>query len=241
MIMTSPAQRHFARVRAAQAAAQREPGQSLAGASQYELMLAKLATDKRRLKSVQSIARKIEVKREVLPEYADYVAGALQGGRGAQDDVLTTVMIWRIDAGDYAGALDIARYALRHDLKLPDQYERSVAATIAEEFADAALAALRDGGSFDAAQLNEVRELTESTDMHDQIRAKLHKALGLAAMQAIGDESLGDVHDWARAAQAVQNFKTALQLDERAGVKQTITRLERLLGEADARRNAART
>lgn len=239
--MTSPAQRHFARVRAAQAAAHSEPGQSLAGASHYELMLAKLATDKRRLKSVHSIARKIEVKREVLPEYVDYVAGALEGGRGAQDDVLTTVMIWRIDAGDYAGALDIARYALRYGLKLPDQYERSAAAAIAEEFADAALAALRDGGSFDVSQLDEVRELTESTDMHDQIRAKLHKALGQACMKAIDDENLDDIEDWTRATLAVQHFKAALQFDERAGVKQNITRLEKLLGDAQARRDAART
>lgn len=239
--MKSPAQRHFERVRAEQAAASREPGQSLAGASQYELMLAKLSTDKRRLKSIHSIARKIEVKREVLPDYADYIAGALEGGRGGQDDVLMTIMIWRVDTGDYDGALDIARYALQHGLTLPEQYERSTAAAIAEEFADAALAAMRDGGSFDANQLNEVRELTASTDMHDQIRAKLHKALGQACMKAIGDESLDDVHDWARAAQAVQNFKTALQLDERAGVKQTITRLERLLGDAEKRRKASRT
>lgn len=239
--MTSPARRHFEQARAAKEAAYAEPGKPLAGASHYELMLVKLAADRRRLKAVQSVARKVEVKREVLPEYASYVAGALEGGRGAQDDVLMTVMIWRVDAGDYAGALEIARYALRHGLTLPDHYERSAAAAIAEEFADAALAAFRDGGTFDADQLNEVRELTEPTDMHDQIRAKLYKALGLAAMNLIGDDQLDDAHDWARAAQAVQNLQTSLRLDARAGVKQTITRLERLLSDADGRRTAART
>jgi hypothetical protein len=238
--MTSPARRHYEQVRAAKDAARTEPGKLPAGASHYELMLVKLTADRRRLKAVQSVARKIEVKREVLPEYANYVAGTLEGGRGGQDDVLMTVLIWRIDAGDYAGALDIARYALRHGLTLPDHYERSAAAAIAEEFADAALAALRDGGTFDAEQLNEVRELTEATDMHDPIRAKLHKALGLAAMQLIRDDQLDDAHDWARAAQAVQNLQTSLRLDARAGVKQTIARLEKMLGEADGRRSAAR-
>lgn len=238
--MTSPARRHQARIRAERAAASAAPGESLAGASHYELMLAKLLTDIRRLHAIQSVARKIDVKREVLPEYADYVTGSLKGGRGAQDEVLTTVMIWRIDAGDYGGALEIARYALQHGLSLPARYDRSTAAVLAEQFADAALTALRDGGTFDADQLNEVRELTEGTDMHDQIRAKLHKALGLAAMKLIRDEQLDDAHDWARAAQAAQNLQTALQLDARAGVKQNIARLEKMLSDADGRR-AART
>ncbi|WP_322029568.1 phage terminase small subunit [Paraburkholderia sp. J76] len=241
MTMSTPARRHQARVRAEQAAASAAPGRSLAGASHYELMLAKLAADRRRLKALQSVARKIEVKREVLPEYADYVSGALKGGRGAQDDVLTTVMIWRVDAGDYAGALDIARYALQHGLTLPAHYERAAPAAIAEEFADAALIAIADGGTFDVDQLNEVRELTESADMHDQIRSKLYKALGLAAMKLIGDDQLDEMHDWGRAAQALQNLQTALQLNARAGVKQNIARLEKMLSDADGRRKAART
>ncbi|MFP3248455.1 MAG: phage terminase small subunit, partial [Paraburkholderia sp.] len=163
--MKSPAQRHYERVSAEQAAASAAPGGSLAGASVYELMLAKLASDRRRLKSIQSIERKIEVKRaELLPEYVDYVAGALAGGRGAQDDVLTTVMIWRVDAGDFAGALDIARYALAHRMTLTDQYVRQLATAIAEEFADAALAEIRKGATFDGAQLDEIAQLTASAD-----------------------------------------------------------------------------
>jgi tetratricopeptide (TPR) repeat protein len=219
-MMKSPAQRHYERVSAELAAASAAPGESLAGASAYELMLAKLATDRRRLKAIQSIERKIDVKRaELLPEYVDYVAGALSGGRGAQDDVLTTVMIWRVDAGDFAGALDIARYALAHRMTLPDQYDRPLATAIAEEFAQAALAAFKLGSAFDAGQLAEVMALTESADMHDQVRAKLHKALGKALQQS--DK-----------AAALDHLRRALQLDERAGVKQDIARLETELSDA---------
>ncbi|MFM0699518.1 phage terminase small subunit [Paraburkholderia sediminicola] len=218
--MKSPAQRHYERVSAELAAASAAPGESLAGASAYELMLAKLATDRRRLKAIQSIERKIDVKRaELLPEYVDYVAGALSGGRGAQDDVLTTVMIWRVDTGDFAGALDIARYALAHHMTLPDQYDRPLATAIAEEFAQAALAAFKLGDTFDAGQLAEVMALTESADMHDQVRAKLHKALGKALEET--DRSA-----------ALDHLRRALQLDERAGVKQDIARLETELSDA---------
>lgn len=225
--MKSPAQRHYERVSAELAAASAAPGGSLAGASAYELMLAKLATDRRRLKAIQSIERKIDVKRaELLPEYVDYVAGALSGGRGAQDDVLTTVMIWRVDAGDFAGALDIARYALAHRMTLPDQYDRPLATAIAEEFAQAALAAFKLGDTFDAGQLAEVMTLTGSADMHDQVRAKLHKALGKALQESDRTASL-------------DHLRRALQLDERAGVKQDIARLETELGNA-AGSNAGR-
>lgn len=218
--MRSPAQRHYERVSAELAAASAAPGESLAGASAYELMLAKLATDRRRLKAIQSIERKIDVKRaELLPEYVDYVAGALSGGRGAQDDVLTTVMIWRIDTGDFAGALDIARYALAHRMTLPDQYDRPLATAIAEEFAQAALTAFKLGDAFDADQLAEVMTLTGSADMHDQVRAKLHKALGKALQET--DRT-----------SALDHLRRALQLDERAGVKQDIARLETEPGDA---------
>ncbi len=229
--MKSPAQRHYERVSAEQAAASVAPGESLAGASAYELMLAKLASDRRRLKSIASIERKIDVKRaELLPEYVDYVAGALAGGRGAQDDVLTTVMIWRVDAGDFAGALDIARYAITHRMTLPDQYDRPLATAIAEEFAEAALAAFKKGGTLtgmSSAQLDEIAQLTGSADMHDQVRAKLHKALGYVAEQT-GDGKA-----------ALEHLRRALELDSRAGVKQDIARLEKA-GIADGG-NAGRT
>lgn len=216
--MTSPAQRHFQRVSAQLAAASAGQGEALTG-SAYDLMLAKLATDRRRLKDIHSVQRKIEVKRaELLPGYTEYVAGALAGGRGAQDDVLTTVMIWRIDAGDFAGALDIARYAVAHRMTLPDQYDRPLATAIAEEFAEAALASFRsgeDGADVAGAQLAEIEQLTAAHDMHDQVRAKLHKAIGYTA-ERDGDR-----------ASALGYLRRALELDPRAGVKQDIGRLEK--------------
>ncbi|NRO99458.1 terminase [Paraburkholderia sp. NMBU_R16] len=220
MTIDTPARAHYARVTAARAAAAASPGQTMAGATPYELMLAKLASDRRALKSVQSIARKIELKRKLLPEYADYVSGVLGGGRGAQDDVLVTVMVWRIDAGDFDGALDIASYALSHGLALPDQFERSLASLVAEQFADAALSAFMEGGSFDAVSLERVDELTRDADMHDQVRAKLYKALGYA--QQVTDPP-----------RALEYLRRALSLNDRVGVKKDIDRLSKLVETVD--------
>lgn len=215
--MKTPAQRHFERV-AARTSAAADPATIPAGASRYELMLGKLATDRRRLKSVQSIERKVAIKAEVLPEYSDYVAGVLEGGRGAQDDVLTTVMVWRIDVGDFAGALAIATYCLQHRLTLPDQYERTLATVIAEEFAEAALIALKATHQFDVEQLHQVEALTGQHDMPDQVRAKLYKAIGYALE--------------ADPAKALPQLRRALELYDRIGVKKDIERLEKALAAA---------
>ena len=225
--MVSPARAHFQRVTASLTAASAPHGGSLAGASRYELMLAKLATDRARLHIVKSNERKAAVKRELLPEYEDYVTGSLEGGRGAQDDVLTTIMLWRIDAGDYTGALPIAEYALTHRLTLPDEFSRSTATVVAEEFAEQAIIALRAGQPFDVEQLKHVADLTEPHDMPDQVRAKLYKAIGLTV------QDKPDV--------ALLYLNRALKLHDRSGVKQDIDRLQKQLGHSAAGSDASGT
>lgn len=219
----TPARRHFQRLSAAVAAAAAEPGAPV-NASAYELMLAKLAEDRRRLKQVQSLERKIEIKRTLLPEYAPWVAGVLQAGRGGQDAVLMTVMVWRMDVGDFDGALEIARYALRFDLALPDQYKRDLATLVAEEIAEQALSALATGGSFEHRVLEAAQELTTERDMPDEVRAKLHKALGLTLVPELEEHS-----DASRVEAALEHHRRALQLHERVGVKKEIERLERFI------------
>jgi len=219
---TSPARRHFQKVTAAQAAGATPEGQVQTG-DQYELHAAALYEARRTLKGIKSVKAKIEKKRELLPEFDSYVAGVLEAGKGAQDDVLMTVLVWRIDIGDMEGALDIAEYAMKHDLQTPDRYERDTASLIAEEIADQALRMLAEEGA-DAPALVEILQradaITAEHDMHDEIRAKLHKATGYAQRDA---GSLAD---------ALENLNAALSLNERVGVKKDIEKLERELKNA---------
>lgn len=223
----SLARRHFRRVAAAQAAADTDPGQPV-NANAYELVLLKLAEDQRKLRSQQSIERRIEMKRTMLPEYAPWVDGVLKTGRGGQDAVLMTVMIWRIDVGDYAGALQIAGYALPNNLAMPDQYHRDAATAVAEEIADRALAGAGTGESFDLAVLLETELLTRNRDMPDQVRAKLHKALGNSGADVAGDTPY-DADRYRAAETALTHYRRAIQLHDRVGVKKDIERLERHL------------
>ncbi|WP_413742289.1 terminase endonuclease subunit [Sodalis sp. RH15] len=213
--MISPARRHVLRQNAIEAA--QRVDDPLRHATGYELMLLKLNEDRRKLKQVRSQERKAELKRQMLPDYVPWVAGVLEHGRGAQDAILMTVMIWRLDAGDIPGALDIARYALRYKLVTPETFTRPTPYLLAEDVAEAAIRAHTAGEPVNADHLLMTLELTDSEDMPDQVRAKLHKIIGYV------------LRDEGRSERALDHLKRALQLHSRCGVIKDIERLERLM------------
>lgn len=55
--------------------------------------------------------KKAQIKVELLPKYTARADGVLAAGGAQQDDVLMFLMVWRIDAGDFAGGLQIAAHA----------------------------------------------------------------------------------------------------------------------------------
>ncbi|MEI9696212.1 phage terminase small subunit, partial [Atlantibacter hermannii] len=114
----------------------------------------------------------------------------------------------------------IARHALKHGWVMPQRFNRTTATAVAEEFADAAMRAFADGGTFNAALLTQALALVESHDMPDQSRARLHKALGYA------------LRDNDQAVAALNHLKRALQLDNNSGVKTDIKQLESRLRKA---------
>ncbi|PBO43328.1 phage terminase small subunit, partial [Escherichia coli] len=128
-----------------------------------------------------------------------------------------TVMLWRLDTGDIAGALEIARYALKYGLTMPGKHRRTPPYMFTEEVALAAMRAHAAGESVDTRLLTDTLELTATADMPDEVRAKLHKITGLFLRDA------GD------AAGALAHLQRATQLDCQAGVKKEIERLEREL------------
>ena len=221
MTILSPARRHFIR-KQAEANAKTVDSNNQPVGNAYELMKAALIEHRRQLHDIQSIERKIEFKREILPEYTAYLGGVLAADAGANDDVLTTVLVWYFDIGDLTNGLHLAHYAIKHNLTMPDQYKRSVPAIAAEESATAAMIAL--GGLVEEENTEQLKqnyqllqgalELTEAHDMHDQIKAKLNKALGSYA------EALGELEA------ALGYYERALELNANVGVKKNIQQIK---------------
>ncbi|WP_294257229.1 phage terminase small subunit [uncultured Sphingomonas sp.] len=207
---------------------------SLGEGPDAQIML-RLMHDMRRLKAIQSIEKKIEAKRDMLPAYKDWVmarlAAAAEAGKAVADEVIPTIMVWLIDVGEYRGAIKLADYMLRHDLPMPARYQRTTAALVAEEIATAAIKAQSAGTRFDLGILTDVEILTADADMHDQIRAKLYKAIGQET--ALAAEALLSADNQRPAfGKALEALRRAHQLDERAGVKGNIKKLEKLLDAA---------
>ncbi|MGY3307549.1 hypothetical protein ACVW06_000574 [Pantoea ananatis] len=210
--MTNPFRAHTRFIQGQEAARTGGNGRHAKG---YDLMLLQLNEDRRRLKGIQSTVTKAQVKIEVLPKYAAWAEGVLSVDGAQQDDVIMYVMLWRIDAGDYAGALTIGRHALKHGWVMPVG-KRNTATVLAEEMADAAKGAMLAGTPFDADLLLQTLDAVDGEDMPDQSRARLHKSIGWVQTES-------------NPVSALNHLKHALQLDEKCGVKKDIEQLERKL------------
>ncbi|WP_072281620.1 phage terminase small subunit [Rappaport israeli] len=213
----TPAQRHKQREEARAANARASESDNELSGGHYELMLNQLAQQKRALKAIKSMSKRIEAKAELLPEWSGYIEGTLSEDAGVQDQIIGQLLVWSIDVGDFAQALSIGAYMLKHDLALPEQFERETEEVLAEEMAEAWIKS--DTPTLTLEQLQTVEALTSKYDMHDEIRAKLYRALGEAEHNAGND------------ATALEWLRQALALNERVGCKPLFSKLEKQLSE----------
>lgn len=196
----------------------------------------RLRHDAQRLKQIKATSAKILAKRDMLPEYRAWCDGLLEAGRmtvgnqlGATDaeDVLPTIMVWSIDVGDWARALELAEHVLRFHIELPTRFRRDAATLLVEEFAEAAMRDQALDKRFPLDLLYRVEELTAGIDMHDEVQAKLQKAIGVELVHAAGDAEA----DLARPTitDAITRLERAQSLHDRSGVKTHIRGLRKAL------------
>lgn len=111
----------------------------------------------------------------------------------------------------------MASYVIRHGLSTPDRYERTAATMIAEEVADTAIKQQETGAGPSLPLLNRYLALLADCDIFDQVRAKLHKAVGRACL-ADGLKQ-----------QAAEHYRRAIELHDKVGIKKELEVLEREL------------
>ncbi|KAF1021901.1 MAG: hypothetical protein GAK30_01590 [Paracidovorax wautersii] len=253
----SPAQRHRHRILQEKAQAATPYGAELTG-SGYDLMRTALARHKNLLTQIQSHERRAEIKAQFLPDYLDWIDTAIAKGNGAQDQVLTTVMVWCFDAGAYALGLRIAAYVIANNMAMADDYKRSPAAIVIDEISNAylkgqwspltigtdangnkALLPLDEADAFakrtdTVFTLGQAYDITREQDAPDQARAKLHKAIAYAMLGKVQTADEPDLSAIAKLTlqAALSRLTRALELDSNAGVKKDIERIERTLAKA---------
>lgn len=218
--MLSPARRHRLSVMAAISAAitESEFGGVRPDASVYQLQLTELKNDHHVLRGIASEIERAKAKAYVIPKHMPYVDGVITSDAKLEsDDVVTTIMLWCLDVGNYIEGLRIAEYALKHNLKMPDAFSRSTPAIVAEEIGNAARIKFKAGEAFDLDVLLQANLLTTSFDIHDEIRAKLYLAIGRAYLQL---ENYGS---------AVEFLALAVKRNENCGGKTELQKAEKLL------------
>ncbi|HAT4498784.1 TPA: terminase [Serratia marcescens] len=222
--MLTPAQRHFQRVMAERHGKTEEFTE--AARTAHEQILHRLRMDQSALKRVQSDQAKAEMKKQLLPHYEGWIEGTLDGNSGRQDEVIVTLMIWAIDAGDYPLAVRIGRYVIEHNLAMPDQFRRTAATALVEELCDPILVQVKADESTDLTAhlqvLDELAQIVDGKDMPDVVLAKLFKVRGFA-LRGGGDTAQ---------AKALELLRQALKLDANAGVKKAIESLARQVKKA---------
>ncbi|EPN1928653.1 phage terminase small subunit [Cronobacter dublinensis] len=224
--MLTPAQKHFQKVMAERHGKTDE--QTDTARTAHEQILHRLRMDQSALRKVQSDQAKAAMKRQLLPNYEGWIEGTLAGGSGRQDEVITTLMVWAVDAGDYALAVRIGRYVVSHNLLMPDRFNRTPATVLVDEICDPILVQVKADDSTDItpylAVLDDVEVITANSDMPDVVRAKLCKARAFALRSGTAEEQ----------ETALSLLRKALTLDAGAGVKKEIERLARVVKKASA-------
>lgn len=224
--MLTPAQKHFQKVMAERHGKTDE--QSDTARTAHEQIMHRLRMDQSALKRVQSDQAKAAMKRQLLPHYEGWIEGTLDGDSGRQDEVIVTLMVWAIDAGDYALAVRIGRYVVVHGLLMPDRFNRTAATVLVDEICDPILVQVKADDTTDVtpylAVLDEVAEFTAGSDMPDVVRAKLCKVRAFALRNGSTEEQIT----------ALELLRQALTLDAGAGVKKEIDRLARVVKKAAA-------
>ena len=199
-----------------------------------------LEEDLKRLKDIKATDRKVEAKILMLPTYKGWTDGVLAAGeteRSPLDQVFTTIMAWTIDAGDYMAALPMLEHAMLYKLDMPSGFSRDPITFAIDQICEDAIRIYDAGGEpaqqFEAGVLPMLQDLVKDhdVDLHDEVEAKLHKALGRAIMAGANPDNDEDLKQ--RRLSALAEYQTALAKDERSGVKGDIAKLTRELKKAE--------
>ena len=217
--MLTPAQRHFQQVMAERRGGSDQRDAEIRTA--HEQILFRLHMHKSSLSQIQSRQAKAAVKASILPEFEGWIDGTIEGDSGRADPVITTLMVWAVDCSDYALALRIGRYVVKHGLSMPeDNYRRPAPTVLTEEICNPILnIATTDAGaelSGHIAMLDELAEIVADSDMPDEVRAKLCKVRAFCRRNTEDAETKGE---------ALKLFREAMSLNPGAGVKREIASL----------------
>nr|WP_315492340.1 phage terminase small subunit [uncultured Pseudomonas sp.] len=175
---------------AAAAALPYSPGDALSSPANarkhLKLMEAGLDEDLARLKAIQSLAGKQDLKRtELLPKYQDYIQRYLESGLVMPNRVLVQVLVWLFDTTQFDDALELADIAIEQGQLMPERFKRrDIQTFVADAVCEWAYAEYQAGRSPEPYLSNLLPRVDGEWNLTEQIPSKYHKLIGMRAMEA---------------------------------------------------------
>lgn len=175
---------------AAAAALPYSPGEALSSPANarkhLKLMEAGLDEDLARLKAIQSLAGKQDLKRtDLLPKYQDYIHRYLESGLVMPNRVLVQVLVWLFDTTQFDDALELADIAIEQGQLMPERFKRrDIQTFVADAVCEWAYAEYQAGRSPEPYLSNLLPRVDGEWELTEQIPSKYHKLIGMRAMEA---------------------------------------------------------
>lgn len=196
--MTTPAQRHRDRHRARQATEHAATtGQAVGSlADSLHLQLLALEQDEQRLKALDRIADKIELKRELLPKYQPYVEQYLAAEKKHQNPLFATMVIWLFDMEEFEQALGWADIAIAQGQQTPKRMKRDFPHFVADTILEWAEQQAAEGQAVEPYFSRVFKHVAKDWRLNEKLTAKYFKFAGLLLLRdATGEPRASAVTD----------------------------------------------
>lgn len=213
-------QRYRARVIAEQTL--RNPGSiPTAGPVSLHVQLGELDRDIRILRSLPTIADRIDMKRDILlPKWQPVVAEYLGAGKVFNNPIFAHCVIWLFDVGEFDQALAWADIAISQGQETPDNFKSSFAAFVADTVLAWAETQSALGHSIEPYFSQTFSNVREKWRLHEEISAKWFKFAGLYLLRDDkGEPRATAIDDVELLKQADGLLAQAHAFDNKSGVK----------------------
>lgn len=215
--MTTPAKRY--REQCAAVAAAQEV--DLTTLTPYQRLLKQLHADKAILKDIKSHQDKAQAKADLLPQYAEWLAGVVASGAISESDQITpTLLVWQIDCGLLDETMPLAQIAMTSQAQSPDEFQRTLPEIIVEQYAEK----IGAGATISMENLQTVIEWAGAKNENGQHIHNLPDVIRAKALRAAGEFLLEtDEPDKPR---VLALFSKAVEYNPKIGLKKHIAYLQ---------------
>lgn len=184
--------------------------------------------DRKYLRSINSIADRVEHKRNVLvPKYKPYVETYLEKGEVFDNPIFTNMVIWLFDVKDMDVAIKWCLKAIELDLPTPDNFRRDWPTVCADEVLAWAEKESGRGHSIEPYFSDVFKKLESEWRLHEEVHAKWYRFAGLYLIRnEEGQPQATAIGDMETLDKALVLLQHAHNKHDKIGVKTQIKKIE---------------